>query len=339
MSGSRGSHDGGDARAACGHAMATSLGNLAVVNIPRRRQHSQPWDKGGTFQRYWHDGELEYPFMQPATEFDHFVPPQPKATAKVPRLTSQAHVPRTRRTSRTDASAEAAAREALVAEFVRITQFVDEASDIHVHFERSGAGGAQYVMMDILRIKATNTLRLRLHSLTLFIKWFTRVHPGVAVCIPPSEQSVYDYVCCVRDGGFPKTRASKLVDALAFAHVIFGCPGHPWKPTPRILGAMEGIQAKIVTRRSPLTKDALEKLETFVCDETADPALRQVAGYAVFLTHSRSRFSDALHPEAEPVLDTTADGNGFIEVYTKVSKTIKAKAFRGGMLPIVGLAQ
>eukprot|EP00971_Amphidinium_carterae_P120469 2387152-Amphidinium_carterae.1 len=57
------------------------------------------------------------------------------------------------------------------------------------------------------------------------------------------------------------------------------------------------------------------------------------------LNFDRSRFSDALRREAEPVLDTTLEGDGFIRAYTKASKTIKAKAFRGGMLPIVGLAQ
>eukprot|EP00971_Amphidinium_carterae_P338181 6475412-Amphidinium_carterae.1 len=184
-------------------------------------------------------------------------------------------------------------------------------------------------MADVLRIKATSTLRLRLHSLTLFVKWFARVRVGEEVCIPSPEQIVYDYVCSVRDGGFPKTRATRLVDSLAFAHVVFGCPGCAWKPSARIVGAMEGIQAKVVVRRAPLTKDALDKLEQFVCDDSAEPGLRQIAGFAVFLTHSRSRFSDALHPEAEPVLDVATDGHGYIEIYTKVSKTIKAKAFRG----------
>eukprot|EP00971_Amphidinium_carterae_P118813 2353711-Amphidinium_carterae.1 len=135
MSGPGGSHDGGDARTAVGHAMATSLGSLAVASLPPRRVRSFPWDKGGTFQKYWHNGELQYPFMQPATEFDQYVPPRPKAAAKVPRLASQAHVPRTRRTTNSDAASEAAVREALVAQFVHLVKNVDPGSDIHAHLE------------------------------------------------------------------------------------------------------------------------------------------------------------------------------------------------------------
>eukprot|EP00971_Amphidinium_carterae_P014984 295946-Amphidinium_carterae.1 len=63
---------------------------------------------------------------------------------------------------------------------------------------------------------------------------------------------------------------------------------------PNLSSHLRLLQAKIVVRQSPLTKDALEKLENFICDDSTDPELRQVAGYAVFLPHSRSCFSDAL---------------------------------------------
>eukprot|EP00971_Amphidinium_carterae_P199921 3967964-Amphidinium_carterae.2 len=116
-------------------------------------------------------------------------------------------------------------------------------------------------------------------------KCFARLCVREEVCIPSPEQIVYDYVCSA---------------------------------SARIVGAIEGIQAKVVVRRSPLTKDALDRLAQFVCDDSADPGLGQIAGFAVFLTHSRSRFSDALHPEAGPAIDIATDGDGYIEIYTGV---------------------
>eukprot|EP00971_Amphidinium_carterae_P239052 4745298-Amphidinium_carterae.1 len=95
--------------------MATSLGSFAVVSLPPRVTRSLPWEEGGTFHRYWHCSDLEYSFMQPADELVRIVPARPKAAAKVRRFSSQAEVPRLKRSMASDTVVQAAACEALAA--------------------------------------------------------------------------------------------------------------------------------------------------------------------------------------------------------------------------------
>eukprot|EP00971_Amphidinium_carterae_P050615 996660-Amphidinium_carterae.1 len=66
----------------------------------------------------------------------------------------------------------------------------------------------------------------------------------------------------------------------------------------------------------------------------------QVIGYALLLIHARCRYSDAIRPTTEPWMDTTADGEGYIETTTRIAKTIKAKVYkdRENQMCIIGMA-
>eukprot|EP00971_Amphidinium_carterae_P193873 3846807-Amphidinium_carterae.1 len=64
----------------------------------------------------------------------------------------------------------------------------------------------------------------------------------------------------------------------------------------------------------------------------------QVVGYALLLIHARCRYSDAIRPTSEPWMDTTADGEGYIETTTRIAKTIKAKVYKDREMCIIGMA-
>ena len=94
-------------------------------------------------------------------------------------------------------------------------QLIDETS------KHEDDNQAWQILQDHFARKSTSTLRTRVSSLCLFCKWFNSEFPQ-QVALPPTEDSVYKYLCHLRKVGAPATRGSTFVGSLAFLSGFMG---------------------------------------------------------------------------------------------------------------------
>ena len=315
-------------------AAMSDLEGYYLTNLGKPRTPSLPWEEpafNGIFGETKRDAEF------PCLSYEEVRLSSKPASAKRPAASSSVKLPCAKMFRGDDQAKDAKARAALMVDLLGMAAWSTEEAAIKLQLDIADSDASRIkVIEDTVARKATGTLKVRVASLKQFFDWKRERAPDDPVFLP-SEAEVYLYVTHLRALGAFRSRSQRLVESLPFLATAFGFQCG-WRASPRICGAISTMKSKYVVRRAPLSKHLVFKLEDYVIDDSNPNVLRIVAGYSLFLLHSRARFSDAARPVREPMLDVQDDGDGFVETETRISKTIKAKAFRGGALPLVALS-
>ena len=140
----------------------------------------------------------------------------------------------------------------------------------------------------------------------------------------------------------PPTRGSAFVEALAFSSGVLGLDG-----------AEEAIKAREVTgaalssfrkkrpdsQAPPLPAALVTFLEEVVLGKAGFTWEERIfAGFCCLCIHTRSRWTAMAGYAAEPVLDVSADGQGFVECALIHHKTAGLQRKRKKPLPLAGMA-
>ena len=189
------------------------------------------------------------------------------------------------------------------------------------------------VLADTVEAKATSTLNSRGYSVLQYIKWH---HGSIGGQVfPLVEAHVYAYCCFLQDSRAPATRATRLVEAIAFSKYVIGLEMEPdLLESSRLHGsALTSYRRKrMLLQRDALSVAMVTHLEKLAAG-SQDPYVVVFAGFLCFLTHTRARFSDAQAVSAEPTII-----GGYLESQTDKHKTSNLPQKRQKWLPLVAPA-
>ena len=166
----------------------------------------------------------------------------------------------------------------------------------------------EQVIRDALGRKGVSTLRSRASSLMAFARWKKSLTVDATI-FPVSEEEAYRYVVELRQLNAPRTKASRFLESLTFAHYMIGADVGASIRSSRVKGAV-AVPMVLPKKKTPLTKTQISALETLAINGSGQEAI--FAGYVCFILHARLRWSDGQHCQAEPWLDLH-DGAGFLE--------------------------
>jgi hypothetical protein len=189
------------------------------------------------------------------------------------------------------------------------------------------------ILNDTLEGKSTSTLKTRAYSLMKLREW--TAEKGLKF-LPIQEEVLYSYMCDQRASKAPATRLTKLREALNFAKFTVGLQfSEDVTSSKRLAGvALSMMKRKRKLRqRDPFTAQDVIKMEKIVSTSGRSPSEIVFMGYVLFLIHTRSRFSDAMHVVDEPVVR-----DSYVEAISPSYKTMGAKSRRGRWLEMVGPA-
>ena len=149
-------------------------------------------------------------------------------------------------------------------------------------------------MVDAFAPKSTNTMVKRFSSLWRYARWCA------ARYIPPlqvAEETVYEYLCHLRDSGSSASAASSFLEAVAFLHAIACLRG--LGSSPQFSGRCKGLaRAQLQTRRKrkqacPMTVDMVKALEDFTA-LYFQSHLAVISGHLLFCIYSCARWADSI---------------------------------------------
>ena len=149
-------------------------------------------------------------------------------------------------------------------------------------------------LMDAFAPKSTNTMVKRFSSLWRYARWCS------AKYIPPlqmTEDTVYEYLCHLRDSGSSASAASSFLEAVAFLHAIACLRG--LGSNPQFSGRCKGLErAQLQTRRKrkqacPMTVDMVRALEDFTA-LYFQSHLAVISGHLLFCIYSCARWADSI---------------------------------------------
>ena len=149
---------------------------------------------------------------------------------------------------------------------------------------------------------------------------------------PLSEAEAYVYICHLRREGAPKSRLAGFFQAVGFSKGLLGAEVDAVLSSPRVKGACSNTEPHVVAKKSPLSVEEVVLIERMAFQSRGQDGI--IAGFVCFVLHSRLRWTDAMHVDAEPVLDV-ADGHGYLESSVYSHKT--AAAFKWQVLPVVSV--
>ena len=190
------------------------------------------------------------------------------------------------------------------------------------------SGGLTDSIKDSLVSKASATLHARANPLFRFV-YFCREH--ALQPWPVREPVVYDFL--KSDTNFAPTFPRSFLISLSFAHHLLGLKGD----IDRILNVRtKGVshewflKKRKLVQKPPLSAAQLTHLELVVLDDQMGVHDRIAAGFFLFATYSRARYTDALHVTNLQLDITLRDGeaHGWIEAEasrTKTSTTLEKK--------------
>ena len=196
------------------------------------------------------------------------------------------------------------------------------------------SGALNDSIRDALAAKASSTLHARVNPLFRFAK-FCSEHGRKPW--PVKESLVYDFLNS--DSGFAPTFPRSLLISLVFAHHLLGLKGE-------ILQAASGrtkglthswfLKKRRLVQKPPLSVMQLKALEKIVVDEERGEQDRMAAGFFVFTTYSRARYSDALSVSALKLDITLRDGQafGWLEADASRTKTSSSLERKTRFLPM-----
>ena len=199
------------------------------------------------------------------------------------------------------------------------------------------SGSDEQMVFDSIRDafsgKAVSTLKSRANALLCYMRWKSAGVKGSALGVfPLSEAEAYAYICHLRREGAPKSRLAGFFQAVGFSKGLLGAEVDAVLSSPRVKGACSNTEPHVVAKKSPLSVEEVVLIERMAFQSRGQDGI--IAGFVCFVLHSRLRWTDAMHVDAEPILDV-ADGHGYLEASVYSHKT--AAAFKWQVLPVVSV--
>lgn len=155
---------------------------------------------------------------------------------------------------------------------------------------------------------------------------------------PCTEILLYTYLCDLRDSGLPASRAKGVLEAVAFVRHTMGIDEcEQMLQGRRCWGAASSDSVKERSQASPLTVKELRVLHS-VLEQDHDIWNQAFSGMVLFVTYSRSRWTDAQQASALLFDRDDSDNIAFVEAATGVHKTVHALQHRHQFLPLVAPA-
>ena len=161
---------------------------------------------------------------------------------------------------------------------------------------------------DALSGKAVSTLRSRSSSLLAYGRWLRGVASDAPI-FPMSESQAYTYVQELREHNAPRTRASRFLEAVSFAHHMLGADVGDTLRSSRVKGAAT-VSMVIPKKKTPLTIPQVRFLENVAMEGDGPETI--FCGYVCMILHMRLRWSDGQYCQHEPETDMH-DQKGFLE--------------------------
>ena len=196
------------------------------------------------------------------------------------------------------------------------------------------SGALNDSIRDCLAAKASNTLHARANPLFRFAK-FCEEHGRKPW--PVKEALVYDFLNS--DDGFAPTFPRSFIISISFAHHLLGLKGDISQVTSgRTKGLSHSwfLKKRRLVQKPPLSVKQLEALEKIVVDRGRGDQDRMAAGFFVFTTYCRARYSDALNVSALKLDITLKDGQafGWLEADAAGTKTSSSLERKTRFLPM-----
>ena len=199
------------------------------------------------------------------------------------------------------------------------------------------AGSVEQIISDALSGKSVSTLRSRSSSLLAFARWKKGLFERDNL-FPMTELEAYSYVKELRELNAPRSKASRFLEAVAFAHHLLGAEVGNTLISSRVKGAIT-IPVVIPRKKLPLTVAQVRFLEQMAMDGQGQEAI--FCGYVCMILHMRLRWSDGQYCQREPVVDLH-NGKGFLECelyhHKNAGRQKHAKRLLPGACNIPGLS-
>jgi hypothetical protein len=230
-----------------------------------------------------------------------------------------------------------AEREAALAKWVTIIRAAIAGGAMKGH-----VADVALMVKETLESKATGTLLARGGSLLLYLGWAKRLGREP---FPVEEEVILEYLRYATTQS--ASRASRFLEALAFWGYLFGAKVDDVFSARARGIALQGLKRKReIVKRDAFTVAFVLWLEDFVVKAAeAKPRGRDlsesiVAGFLLWLVHTRTRCGDSARVVVEPALDLDDTGDGFIETKAQfgMHKTGHQAKKAGLALPMVGCA-
>ena len=186
----------------------------------------------------------------------------------------------------------------------------------------------EQVIRDSLARRAVSTLRSRSSSLMAFARW-KKAEDLDATIFPVTEEEAYRYVVELRQLGAPRTRASRFLEALAFARYTIGADVGTSLQSSRLKGAVV-VPVVVPKKKIPLTLEQVAAMENIAIHGRGQEAI--FAGYVCMVLHARLRWSDGQFCQREPWLDMH-QGVGYLECELYHHKTAGRQRHAKRLLP------
>jgi len=186
------------------------------------------------------------------------------------------------------------------------------------------------------RGKSANTLKQRALAIAPFLTWATTNGPP----LPIDEETLFSYLRSdvMRDKG--ATNGTRLLEALCFAHGVFGLDGALHAATSsRVKGQALDLHLKKAPRAPATELSDLQifALEACLFDQTCTLDDHLAAGTLLWMVYCRNRASDTYRLRSVQVerSETNAD-IGFVEATCQGAKNAKSLMLKLELMPIVG---
>ena len=186
----------------------------------------------------------------------------------------------------------------------------------------------EQTIADALAGKSLATLRARSSSLLEFGRWKKGITTDAGL-FPISEEEAYLYVRELREHNAPRTKASRFVEALTFAHHMLGADVGEAMHSPRVKGAAV-VPFVAPKKKVPLTAKQVAMFEQVAMSDSGQQGI--FAGYVCMVLHMRLRWSDGQFCVQEPYTDLR-QGRGFLECQLYHHKTAGRQKLSRRLLP------
>jgi hypothetical protein len=197
-------------------------------------------------------------------------------------------------------------------------------------------GAIIQTLLDTFASKSPATLYKRGREMTLFLQWSKELNLHSVICF--KEETVYRYVCYLRDCNSAPTQANSFVQAVRFTHTMLGSCGDPLSTviSSRVTGVAHSmfLRKRPLKQADPLSVNEVRALENAVFEATCEHD-RIAAGFMLFCLMSSARSSDAQNCTNLRV--ERAEHVTILECDTLRHKTATSKEKQTTFLPYVTL--
>ncbi|CAE7605278.1 unnamed protein product [Symbiodinium sp. CCMP2592] len=196
------------------------------------------------------------------------------------------------------------------------------------------SGSLSHSIAECMSTKASSTLHTRANHFLRFILWTTK--QGV-VALPLTEPVVHHYFVTTAATAAP-TAFRSFLSSVGFAKFVVGLGS---ADAVLMSGRVVGLSAKAymdkrpLCQREPLLVAEVERLEKQVLDEERGKPDRVAAGYFLFLTFGRARYSDG---QRVTRLKLSACGK-YLEAEVARSKSSMSLERKTRLLPVTANAE